>query len=791
MRKPVLSIDLGATYTKVAWRPAWPEGQRAYEERSKMVKIEDQTITPTLVFDSARGTSVFGQAAVKLKPGPEDFIHHSWKRDLFNQSNPGAQKKAASVAGRFLGWLRGEIVRAGVPVDRCRIRLCLPAFEGNGEPIELLLESMGENGWNREEIVWTSEPLANTAGRLTNGRNFLSKTTHGNFLATNLPEMLGTNSPLLRARQHQHARTEFLIAILDVGSYTTDLSLLPWKTDPELRFVPESAVQKSFQHGVVEQLDRPIFSGIQHRYGIDPANLTFIERENLKKAVYNSELHNLASSGGGSFVVVGGEPDRDAISCEIQKFVETLWNQFIAGEIEAKKPDWFILTGGGVLIQRLKELLKVRFENLPATELTPTEEGDDDPALLRHATALGGSSVLLDWVFRSERAPIGPTFTESSGMAEDSSGRECDCGGRNPECSNCNGSGWVKITTIRRLPQPQNSTSQGEAEEVGPGGNPLASTAPETSQGEDLGTASASPKQGLEPKTGNPLEELASILANTRSTERLLDHYTLRGWMGHLVFPDLRAAEERRDDTLLRRLLDTNSPQGKTDWYRLLCLGCLLGAPVHRTSLRRFWISVLDREGFWEATIPSSRSGGASVAQEQLDKFFEDKIHREFRSENASGEDAELLRRVFYDFRKMHHYVFSNDLPSVFLELIDDAGHPEGPMRFLKSGSLPNRPGWQGVIGQSMTTPLLFLMREFARFGLADRRIYHPVCFYMNAPARRAAIRLGWLENRAISRYDFESVIASSQRVFECMSRDVPDALDWFDLPLQELGRIR
>lgn len=787
MRKPVLSIDLGATYTKVAWRPAWPDGKPAYEERSKMVMIEGETLTPTLVFDSVRGkSSLYGSSAAGSKPGPGDVVHHSWKRQLFDPSYPDTQQNAASVAGRFLGWLRGEIVKAGVPVGQCRVRLCLPAFEGNSKTIGLLLESMRTNGWGSEEIVWTSEPLANTSGMLTNGRNFLSLTTHGNHLATNLPEMLGTNSPLIQTNHHHTDRSEFLIAILDVGSYTTDLSLLPWQTIGGFRFLPDCASQKSFQHGVVEQLDGPVFARIRDLYGVDPVDLTFLRREILKEALYQSRPHRLETSSGGGFVEIGGESDRAAVSSEIQKFVETLWKQFVAKEIGQKMPDWFILTGGGVLIQRLNESLKSLLEGLPARELSPTEEGDDDPALLRQATALGGASVLLDWQSGAETRRPQPTIAETPLPHEHSSGMECTCGGRNPTCSNCSGTGWVQQPIPHRPPRAPTLPRPG----VAVGGE--SGRAPATLGTPQGGTAPKTPNQGLEPRTGNPLEELASILANTRSTERLLDHYTLRGWMGHLVFPDLRTVGERRDDTLLRRLHDTDSPQGKTDWYRLLCLGCLLGAPVHRASIRRFWSSVLDREGFWEATIPSSRSGSdAGVSKEQLDRFFEERIHREFRSENAYGEDAELLRRVFYDFRKMHHYVFTNDLPAVFLGLIKDADHYEGPMRFLKSGSLPNRPRWQGVIGQSMTTPLLFLMREFARIGLADRRIYHPVCFYMNAPARRAAVRLGWLENRAFSRYDFESVIVSSQKVWEGMSRDVPDALDWFDLPLQELGRIR
>lgn len=269
----------------------------------------------------------------------------------------------------------------------------------------------------------------------------------------------------------------------------------------------------------------------------------------------------------------------------------------------------------------------------------------------------------------------------------------------------------------------------------------------------------------------------------------MLDEFTLRGWMGELVFPDLNRYVERDDSTLCGRLLDVDSARGRADWYRLLCLGCLLGAPVTRSRIRTFWNETLNRSNFWEATIPDAGvETNSGNSQKQIDEFFEELIHREFKSQSASGEDAELLRRVFYDFRKMHFYVFNNQLPAVFLEVIGFDHHYETPIRFLKSGHSPGARPWRGVIGQSMTSPLLFLMRELARIGMIDRTIYRPVCFYMNGPARRAATALGWIEPQSINQYDFESILEASRTVHKKMAAESPHWLDWFDLPLQHLG---
>jgi len=270
----------------------------------------------------------------------------------------------------------------------------------------------------------------------------------------------------------------------------------------------------------------------------------------------------------------------------------------------------------------------------------------------------------------------------------------------------------------------------------------------------------------------------------------MLERFTLQGWRGRLVFPDLSRYRDRNEAILCDRLHDVGSLQGKADWYRLLCLCCVLGTREVRTAtIQTFWNRTLGTGGFWDSTIPeTAKEARSSAFNRKLDHFFEELIHREFTSQNASGEEAELLRRVFYDFRKMHHFVFINDLPEVFLEVLEHSRNPDAPIRFLKSGHLPGQPAWRGIIGQSMTAPLLFLMRELARVGLIDRKIHQSHCYYMNKNARRAAVRLGWLEDRAISRYDFEAVLKASKEVHKMMSAQLPEGVDWFDLPLQVLG---
>jgi hypothetical protein len=793
-RKPVLSIDLGATFTKVSWRPDWPLSDQSYEKPSVMVAIEGETITPTLVFESARGEAHFGKTAANLKPGPNDVVHNSWKQNLFNSQNPDSRREAIRVAALYLGWLRERVSDFGIPVEKCRVRICLPAFENGAEALSELCESLGDS-WENSEVLRTSEPLANSIGLLSSGRNFLSVMPTWRRLFLNLSEMMGTNSPLIAAVRNRPERSRFLVAVLDVGSYTTDLAQLRWNTDGANAFLEDASEHRSFKHGVVEQLDRVVFSKLSQRTGIDFMGLPFLERENLKKAIYGSKVLRVADPSGKSSVEVGGGEDREAIMEAIRQFTDTLWLNFVEKEVGLNAPDWIILTGGGVLIRALKNDLSRRFDRIGTNPIEATQDLEANPDFLRQATALGGSSVLFDWQ-ANERLTRGPSV-ERIDSARSHGLEECSCGGRNKDCMRCSGSGYRSRRTTGANPGKDSDRRKSPSLKERP------SKCTEA-EGEGIATKLVSTERDAATKTSRPqnlilpaqavaakVDDLNRLIENEESIDRLLSRFSLCGWMGALVFPDLDERGRRDKSLLCGRLSDASSLAGKTDWYRLLSLGCLLGAPVQRRTIQRFWESTLTKENFWEATIPTSiLTADDSTDFERIDVFFQSMIHRELRSQNGSGEDAELLRRTFYDIRKMHHYVFVNDLPEVFLELLGDSRHHETPVRFLKTGFLPDRPNWKGVVGQSMTSPLLFLMREFARIGLIDKNAYHPICFYMNSPARRAAVRLKWLEPGALLRYDFDSVVMSSRRVWERMSAEFPAGLEWFDLPLQVLGSV-
>jgi hypothetical protein len=273
---------------------------------------------------------------------------------------------------------------------------------------------------------------------------------------------------------------------------------------------------------------------------------------------------------------------------------------------------------------------------------------------------------------------------------------------------------------------------------------------------------------------------------------KAIEQFTISGIYRELVFP-----REKQNADLVSLLIDTNSIKGKEHWYRFLCLGCSLSIPLGinpSDRIIRFWKERLNAE-FWAATIPNSLDEAKSSGYDQrLDAFFERIIHSTFRDMNASGEDAEFWRRVFYDFRKMHFFVFQNDLPKVLLELAvanDVAGYDI--IGFLRSGNVPlsmRMPGeerWSGVIGQSMSAPLLFVMRELRRLEVITSDRFDSACYYMNSPATKIAYRLGWINELTRKDYSFSNLVGLSETVHEKIrnSEYAEGLLPHFDLPLQ------
>lgn len=268
-----------------------------------------------------------------------------------------------------------------------------------------------------------------------------------------------------------------------------------------------------------------------------------------------------------------------------------------------------------------------------------------------------------------------------------------------------------------------------------------------------------------------------------------VQEFTVAGPLGRLILPN--GGGDAAIAALLKR---PESIEGKAAWYRLLCLGCSFSTLLGTSPRERVIGLWGDRLGadFWNKTIPDSLgAAGKAEFNRSLDAFFEKIIHKLFSNGNASGEDAEFWRRVFYDFRKMHYFVFRNHLPETILEYTSfSQADGIGLIRFLKSGEIqdefrdPNQSRFTGVIGQSMSSPLLFIMRELARLGVIDHR-FSSACYYMNRPARRVASWLGWIRDDGFSVPTFSDLLLYSQAIHETVVGSHPELQGYYDLPLQ------
>lgn len=759
----VIGVDLGASYTKVAWREGFTEGRitQFEDRRSCPVIIDHERLIPSLAIETGRAdqTWVFGVQAAALKPGRSMTVHRNWKADLLPGGGAPPAESALRVAHAFSGWLLRRISEPNVlpfSPHRAAVVMCVPAFKDSAETLTRLAAVMEQAGWENDFILKTTEPKANTLGYCTEGLNI--RTT---FDTPNWGEMFSENHPFIQYTRNTDNHDPATLAVLDIGSFTSDLSIINWHPGRHEGYLDDGN-QVSFRHGIAEQLDAVCLPGILDDAAETIGELDFLQLEALKQCLYCDGTYELGG------VNLGTRPHQRAIRAAIEGFCETLWG-LISPKLCDRSVRWFLITGGGANIPHLKGLLSEHFNGLRGAS-RPRELSLRDTS--RQDTAIGATSLIL---FTGQAPPPAPVVEPRDRLQPLPPLRNCPCQGNNPNCMRCGGSGILRgeppVPRIRPQPPPL----------------PVPPWAPHPAPAPPISEIQTHPYD-LEPEEFTAPDEEAETgpeVFNTQFSAAQIAEQTLEGWMGALVFgtqPDLPI---HNYDTFRHRLLTDDDLPRSAIWYRLLCLACALGAKVPRRTIRYFWETTLAKSGFWEITTSPATNGAT------LDDFFETLIHREFRSIYAEGEQAELLRRVFYDFRKLHYLTYENGFADVICTILDGVDKGADPVRFLRSGWLPDDRPWRGVIGQSMTSPLLFLMREWRRSGVlkSDRVDKH--CYYMNTAARRGACRLGWLPWERLYAYSLEDVLEASSRVHQrLMDSQAWDPID-FDIPLQIIGSQR
>lgn len=460
IEESVISIDLGASYTKVSFRrPIKTSGQ--FKEESKVFMLDGSPLIPTLAIRTGeeRRPWLFGMDAALSHPEPNWQVFQNWKADLFEPEGTSARIAALEVAAEFFKWLRTRLHGSGIDIDRARVRLAMPAFDNFDQTAFVLAEAIQQSGWNPPAVLKIKEPHANIVGLASQGRNHLIWQGPGEYPLFNYGTMYGESSLFgLAIRQYAlwGTRSQYLKAmVVDIGAFTTDIA---WMTvnlsanDHEYGDGVEAVTQQSFRYGVINEIDRPLFKELFSKHGIESNGLSFMEFEETKREIYGGRSSFMLPEPGRQ-IELGAAADQEIILRHLEQFEQGLWEK-LGPFVKSEKPEWISFSGGGSRIDRLMGLVKRRLEErgiklVSLGDWNGAKKGsagwmkwtDTGENLKRLATALGGASVILDAPDQPSpeerrRRPQTTTRTYNSNDEE-----SCSCLGGNNDCCWCSGSG--------------------------------------------------------------------------------------------------------------------------------------------------------------------------------------------------------------------------------------------------------------------------------------------------------------------------------------------------------------
>src|SRR5262249_52541210 len=157
--------------------------------------------------------------------------------------------------------------------------LCLPAFKDISEAASILGQEMELAGWNNVSVSRIAEPRANTIGVFGEGRNYLYLHAIDGVMPSFMA-MYPMGSPLL-----EHLRSFILrggprhahVAIIDVGSFTTDFSIVDFDASADGDCIA-GATQGSHRVGIIAGFEEPLLEYLGKEHGLQIQQLTFEER---------------------------------------------------------------------------------------------------------------------------------------------------------------------------------------------------------------------------------------------------------------------------------------------------------------------------------------------------------------------------------------------------------------------------------------------------------------------------------------------------------------------------------
>jgi hypothetical protein len=330
MHPAVISIDLGASFTKVAYRTECaPAVGSFYEREAQLIAIEGATLIPSLAIQTGNRKQpwLFGPDAADVRIGKGMVPYPNWKAGLFHRENDEAAAKAAIVAQAFFTWLRPYVEGAVGSLDDKVVRVMLPAFSDFAKLARATCQCVRMAGWRPMELETTTEPHANVIGIFTRGRNVFTRGSKRE--APEFREMFGINNPYIeKARAavlRSGAKRSMAVGVVDIGAFTTDIALLNFDlvTADVASDGLQSVSQKSFEVGTYAELDEPLWRMLAKKYEAGFTAMSFREREEIKQRLFASET--VAVLIDGKPAKLGGVADATAIEGIVGRMADKIW----------------------------------------------------------------------------------------------------------------------------------------------------------------------------------------------------------------------------------------------------------------------------------------------------------------------------------------------------------------------------------------------------------------------------------------------------------------------------------
>lgn len=410
MRKNVICIDFGNSYTKVGVRPNYTG--TSYLARGLSISQEDEELgqgfcIPTIVAQrDMPGRPVahaFGEAAAGIVPGPHVAVYRNWKPKLL--ATPTGRTPQGDtwrdVATRFFAALRQELVDAAPDTEHLPARVCIPLVslaEAEAQK-RLMTEVLASAGWPlASQTPVIHEPVANTWGVVTEGYNHTWIPNRGpQVRCINLHEML-RNRKLFNSLRHATLRGslsdfQYTVLVIDIGAYTTDCGLVVLDGGVvEDDYPCPGVIHQSFEMGIKE-LDQDIYAHSSADAQIGIANMSTREWESLKTRLYGGNDVAVRIDGVvGKTIRIDASPVSGCISNFAERVLQCC-DRFLATHHSSGCVNDVVLTGGGMRISLVSDVMidAVRTGRIKAAHILPADANHE---LARGASALGGASVI-------------------------------------------------------------------------------------------------------------------------------------------------------------------------------------------------------------------------------------------------------------------------------------------------------------------------------------------------------------------------------------------------------------